>query len=1134
MHIKLLVLSCALFLLAPANTPASAADVPRTGQTRCYGPSGAEISCTGTGQDGDLQAGKGWPSPRFTDNNNSTVTDNLTGLIWMKNAGTPSYFIGPQPMVQAFEPMPSKHASGLAYSCLGGPKTWLQALDYVTCLNSNNYLGHNDWQLPNTIELESLVDISASSPALPTGHPFTNVLTDSYYWSSTTSYYNTGEANIVLMSDGALIAGAAKSTATPGISGVNTYVWPVRSGATAGTIELPKTGQTASYASGDDGALQKGAATPTPRFSDNNNGTITDNLTGLIWLKNADCFGLKSWSDALSAANGLASGSCGLTDGSAAGQWRLANRSELMSLIDRGMDYPALPSGHLFTGVQSDIYWTSSSYSPDTGIAWGIHMYHGDIYTGTNYTKASNTHYMWPVRSVQADNPGGGGDGGGGGTPLTSYTLTITKNGTGSGNVNASGGTLIWAGDTVTALYSSDSTLLLYATADEGSVFTGWSGDCSGTGACALTMNSNKNVIATFDASNTLTVSKSGNGTGTVTSNAGDIDCGATCADGYDLNTVVILTAIPDTDSNFTGWLGCGIPVGPICIVVMTAAQNITAVFDMPTLTVVKSGNGTGAVTSDIDGINCGETCSASYGVGTTVTLTASPDEGSTFTGWAGSGCTGNGSCAVTINADTVVNANFAKQNTICTYSISSQNKSFKAVGGTGIVRVTTQTGCSWAAASNVSWITITSDQSGDGKGTLNYIVAMNTGTSPRTGRIVIGDLTLTITQSPAASPKITVIPPSVDLGNIEANLKSIKTIIIKNSGSAPLSIFNINLSDTGNAFSIIEDGCSGKTLQKIRSCTVKVQFSPKAEGTFSGTITILSNDPDFSIKNVSLTGKCKGRIWYRLTVNRIGSGKGSVSVSPKGKTCGPNVQCFSASLSTPVTLTAKGSSGSTFTNWSDSCSGTESSCSLVMDDDKTASAEFTKTCVYTYSAWSACQSDSTKTRTVLSSKPEGCVGTPVLSQSCTYTPPSGGDSAFKGTITGKWSGTCDSYSVNGSFTMTIASNGAVTGSYSGSGSGPINGTVNTSGNFSAGGSAGGAGWSGHFSVSGTTLSGSGSWSLSGCSGTSWSGSGTASSGSGCQSCQSGYPLYCPTDGKCYKVAGSSPCGLVGEVICGQ
>ena len=62
---------------------------------------------------------------------------------------------------------------------------------------------------------------------------------------------------------------------------------------------VEKTGQTTSYAAGDDGDLEKGVTWPSPRFTDNTNGTVTDNLTGLIWLKNANCFGEKSWSAAL-------------------------------------------------------------------------------------------------------------------------------------------------------------------------------------------------------------------------------------------------------------------------------------------------------------------------------------------------------------------------------------------------------------------------------------------------------------------------------------------------------------------------------------------------------------------------------------------------------------------------------------------------------------------------------------------------------------------------------------------------------------------------------------------------------------------------------------------------------------------
>jgi hypothetical protein len=73
----------------------------------------------------------------------------------------------------------------------------------------------------------------------------------------------------------------------------------------AGTYPLapvPKTGQKTSYPPGDDGDLAKGVAWPNPRFTDNGDGTITDNLTGLIWLKNANCFGLRNWLNMLASS----------------------------------------------------------------------------------------------------------------------------------------------------------------------------------------------------------------------------------------------------------------------------------------------------------------------------------------------------------------------------------------------------------------------------------------------------------------------------------------------------------------------------------------------------------------------------------------------------------------------------------------------------------------------------------------------------------------------------------------------------------------------------------------------------------------------------------------------------------------
>ena len=166
---------------------------------------------------------------------------------------------------------------------------------------------------------------------------------------------------------------------------------------------VERTGQTTSYATGDDGDLEKGVAWPHPRFTDNGDGTVTDNLTGLIWLKNANCFGTRSWSEALTDCNNLADGACGLTDGSVAGDWRLPNVKELQSLIHHGVYLPILPDtagtgkwteGDPFSGVQSSVYWSATTMARNTGVAWYVYLYHGTVY----YTDKTVNNYVWPVR----------------------------------------------------------------------------------------------------------------------------------------------------------------------------------------------------------------------------------------------------------------------------------------------------------------------------------------------------------------------------------------------------------------------------------------------------------------------------------------------------------------------------------------------------------------------------------------------------------------------------------------------------------------------------------------------------------------------------------------------------------------
>src|SRR4051794_9275805 len=245
------------------------------------------------------------------------------------------------------------------------------------------------------------------------------------------------------------------------------------------------------------------------------------------------------------------------------------------------------------------------------------------------------------------------------------HTLTVTKSGTGTGSVSSSP-TGIDCGLTCSTSFPEGRTITLTPTPAAGSIFTGWGGDCSGTGACAPTMTANKSVTATFTALRTLTVTKAGTGSGGVTSAPAGIDCGGTCSAQFVNGTGVTLSAAAAAGSTFAGWSGEGCSGTATCTVTLDQARNVTATFTtipvLPpashTLTVTKAGAGSGSVTSAPAAISCGGTCSASYTSPIGVTLTATPVSGSTFTGWSGD-CSGTGTCVLTMGADHNVTATF-------------------------------------------------------------------------------------------------------------------------------------------------------------------------------------------------------------------------------------------------------------------------------------------------------------------------------------------------------------------------------------------------------------------------------------------------------------------------------------------
>ena len=165
-------------------------------------------------------------------------------------------------------------------------------------------------------------------------------------------------------------------------------------------LGVPRTGQIDSYRFGDDGDLQTGTAWPEPRFIDNEDGTVTDNMTGMVWTKNANMFvAQQTWEEAVDACNAMADDGTDLVDGSILNDWRLPNVRELNSLVDYGQYDPVLPAGHPFVGVQASAYWTSTTYAPVGDISWGISLDTG--YNAPGYFKDYNYLFVWCVRDGQ-------------------------------------------------------------------------------------------------------------------------------------------------------------------------------------------------------------------------------------------------------------------------------------------------------------------------------------------------------------------------------------------------------------------------------------------------------------------------------------------------------------------------------------------------------------------------------------------------------------------------------------------------------------------------------------------------------------------------------------------------------------
>jgi hypothetical protein len=337
----------------------SAAVVGQTGQITCYNASGSVVACIGTGQDGDLKAGVSWQNPRFTDNRNYTITDSLTGLIWSKDAN----------------PIKTRVSSFDVDGTVGdGAVTWQHAIDYIAKLNTENYLGCNDWRLPNVKELESLFNRQEANLSTWLGEQgFENVLTsNNYYWTSTTDASASTQAWVVNMWFGDAITQWGKSNAALAL--------PVRG---TKTITVPS-------------------------FIDNGNQTITDQSTGLVWSKNASAYAampsicstaIGNWQYTLDQIGCLNRNKyLGYTD------WRLPNANEMASIVNESQ--PNQSSWLMSKGFSNvgSICWTSTTY-PKYNSTWVVDLRSGGRggFYGSYTTKNMSGPCAWPVRSGQWD-----------------------------------------------------------------------------------------------------------------------------------------------------------------------------------------------------------------------------------------------------------------------------------------------------------------------------------------------------------------------------------------------------------------------------------------------------------------------------------------------------------------------------------------------------------------------------------------------------------------------------------------------------------------------------------------------------------------------------------------------------------
>jgi hypothetical protein len=527
----------------------------------------------------------------------------------------------------------------------------------------------------------------------------------------------------------------------------------------------------------------------------------------------------------------------------------------------------------------------------------------------------------------------------------TSTMLTVAKAGSGNGTVTSSPLGNIDCGNKCSAWFDPPAHVTLTATPAAGSVFEGWSGACSGTGDCLLSMvDAPRSVTATFGVTHVLTLKTAGVGTGAITGPYG-LSCSTPSTGACTANvpattpaTTVTLNAAPDTGSLVSGWTGCTPSADQLsCTVTMDSAKEVTASF-VPaySLTVRTAGTGQGLVTTadtepDVSCSANAGTCVAYASQQSTVTLHAQPGAGSLVFSW--SGCTASAdklTCTMTMAGARSVTATFQPTTYVLTASANG------LYGATGTVSTTdtapaiscaTGAGPCTGSAANGATVTLHAEP---GAGSL---VSSWSGCTPSADKLAC-TMTLTGARSVIATFQPTTYVLTARANGLYGATGTVATTdtnpaISCATGAGPCTGSAANGATVtlraepgaGSLVSSWSPGCTPSadkltctlTMAGARSVTATFQpatyvLTARANGLYGATGTVSATDTDPTISCATGAGPCTGSAANGATVTlQAQPGAGSLASSWSG--CTPSAD----KLTCTMTMTAARSVTVTF-----------------------------------------------------------------------------------------------------------------------------------------------------------------------------------------------------------------------------